>query len=99
MWANNGVTIFILCLIAYQANAISFYLDPNGVKCLRDQVQAHQLIVMEFEITDVPGQQIDYVVRIFVQFLWQMLQFLNNKKRSTVLIMLPFWSHNLLVFF
>jgi len=63
MAATNGLTIFILCLIAYHANAISFYLDPNGVKCLRDQVQAHQLIVMEFEITDVPGQQIDYVVR------------------------------------
>jgi len=53
----------ILCLIAYHANAVMFYLDPNTQKCLRDQVQAHQLVVMEFEVSDAPGHQIDYVVR------------------------------------
>lgn len=53
---------FVLCLIAYHANAVNFYLEPNTQKCLRDQVQAHQLVVMEFEVQDAPGQQIDYVV-------------------------------------
>lgn len=58
----------ILCLIAYHANAVMFYLDPNTQKCLRDQVQAHQLVVMEFEVSDAPGHQIDYVVCILLHY-------------------------------
>lgn len=55
-----------LCLIAYHVNAVMFHLDANTQKCLRDQVQAHQLVVMEFEVSDAPGHQIDYVVRIII---------------------------------
>lgn len=62
--ASHGLHLLIFGLIAYHANAVMFHVEPNMQKCLRDQVQAHQLVVMEFEVTDVPGQQIDYVVRI-----------------------------------
>lgn len=40
-----------------------FNLEPNTQKCLRDEMQAHQLVLGEYEITDAPGQKIDYVVR------------------------------------
>lgn len=62
--ASYGLNLLVLCVIVYQANAVSFFIEPNMQKCLRDQVQAHQLVVMEFEVSDVPGQQIDYVVRM-----------------------------------
>lgn len=43
--------------------AIMFNLEPNTQKCLRDEMQAHQLVLGEYEISDAPGQKIDYVVR------------------------------------
>jgi len=43
--------------------AIMFNLEPNTQKCLRDEMQAHQLVLGEYETTDAPGQKIDYVIR------------------------------------
>lgn len=43
--------------------AIMFNLEPNTQKCLRDEMQAHQLVLGEYEVSDAPGQKIDYVVR------------------------------------
>ncbi|XP_037028197.1 transmembrane emp24 domain-containing protein bai [Bradysia coprophila] len=43
--------------------AIMFNLEPNTQKCLRDEMQAHQLVLGEYEISDAPGQKIDYVIR------------------------------------
>lgn len=39
-----------------------FNLVPNSQKCLRDEMQAHQLIVGEYEVSDAPNQHIHYVV-------------------------------------
>ncbi|KAJ6636787.1 Transmembrane emp24 domain-containing protein bai [Pseudolycoriella hygida] len=44
-------------------SAIMFNLEPNTQKCLRDEMQAHQLVLGEYEISDAPGQKIDYVIR------------------------------------
>jgi p24 family protein delta-1 len=55
----NLVT-FSFC--AYLTNAIMFHVNPNTQKCLRDEMQADQLIAGEYEITSAPGQKIDYVV-------------------------------------
>lgn len=41
-----------------------FNLKPNTQKCLKDEVQAHQLIVIEFVVSDIPGQQVDYMVSV-----------------------------------
>lgn len=53
---------FCLLAVALGAEALMFNLLPNAQKCLRDEMQAHQLIVGDFEVTDAPGQQINYVV-------------------------------------
>lgn len=55
------VTVATL-LAALGAEALMFNLVPNAQKCLRDEMQAHQLIVGEYEVTDAPGQHIHYVV-------------------------------------
>lgn len=53
-----------LCICAFigSANGIMFKLEPNSQKCLRDELHANQLLLGDYEVTDVPGQQIDYVV-------------------------------------
>ncbi|XP_053661048.1 transmembrane emp24 domain-containing protein bai [Anopheles marshallii] len=46
-----------------RTNAIMFRLGPNTQKCLRDEMQGNQIVAGEYEITNAPGQKIDYVVR------------------------------------
>lgn len=58
--------------------AIMFNLEPNTQKCLRDEMQAHQLVLGEYEITDAPGQKIDYVVRGPISYVY--LYFLLDMK-------------------
>jgi len=52
-----------LCVLAIKVNGIMFHLEANSQKCLKDEVQAHQLIVIEFVVSNAPHHQIDYVVR------------------------------------
>lgn len=56
---------FIVCLLmacAWSSHAVMFKLSPNTQKCLKEDIQANQLVMGEFEVSDVPGQIIDYVV-------------------------------------
>lgn len=49
-----------LCTIYVEG--VRFNMQPNKQKCLKDEVQAHQLVVIEFEIGEQPGHQIDFIV-------------------------------------
>ncbi|KAL7740184.1 hypothetical protein ACLKA6_003890 [Drosophila palustris] len=40
-----------------------FHLTPNTQKCLKEDIQANQLVMGEYEVSDVPGQVIDYIAR------------------------------------
>ncbi|EDW07313.1 transmembrane emp24 domain-containing protein bai [Drosophila mojavensis] len=44
-------------------HGIRFHLTPNGRKCLKEDMQANQLVKGEYEVSDVPGQIVNYVVR------------------------------------
>lgn len=39
-------------------------LEPNTRKCLKEELQKNVLITGEFEVSEAPGQKIDYVVCI-----------------------------------
>ncbi|XP_016977391.1 transmembrane emp24 domain-containing protein bai [Drosophila rhopaloa] len=57
---------FIVCLLmasAWSSNAVMFKLNPNTQKCLKEDIQANQLVMGEYEVSDVPGQIIDYIAR------------------------------------
>lgn len=55
-------SIFVACLFVIGlTHAIRFNMEGQ-TRCFRDEVQANQLIALEFELEDVPGQQIDYIV-------------------------------------
>lgn len=58
------VLFAIICVMCCSLTAaIMFNIEPNTQKCLRDEMQAHQLVVGEYETSDAPGQKLDYVVR------------------------------------
>ncbi|XP_050099341.1 transmembrane emp24 domain-containing protein bai [Anopheles aquasalis] len=54
--------VFVVAVVA-QAHGVMFRLVPNTQKCLRDEMQGNQIVAGEYEITNAPGQKIDYVVR------------------------------------
>lgn len=55
-------SILLVFSIGQCVHGIRYTHLPNTQKCFRDEVQAHQLTVIEFEVSDAPGQRIDYVV-------------------------------------
>lgn len=55
-------TIFVAYLCTIYVEGVRFNMQPNKQKCLKDEVQAHQLVVIEFEIAEQPGHQIDFIV-------------------------------------
>lgn len=59
----HSFSILLVCLSATCVYGITFSLLPNTQKCLRDEIQAHQPVMGNYEITDAPGQTISYIVR------------------------------------
>lgn len=55
-------SILLVLFFGHNVYGIRYTHLPNTQKCFRDEVQAHQLTVIEFEVSDVPGQRIDYEV-------------------------------------
>ncbi|GAB0097791.1 Transmembrane emp24 domain-containing protein bai [Sergentomyia squamirostris] len=58
-----GINLLLLCVCAYGVTGIMFNLQPNMQKCLRDEMQPKQLVMGDYEVVDLPGQKVDYVVR------------------------------------
>lgn len=61
MLSPHIIFVAAICLFV-QANAIRFYLEPNGQKCLKEELRAHVLVTGQYEVTEAPGQKIDYIV-------------------------------------
>ncbi|XP_011310091.1 transmembrane emp24 domain-containing protein bai isoform X2 [Fopius arisanus] len=55
------VTCLVMMIIDVQG--IMFYLEANGRKCLREELQAQTFLSGEYQASDVPGQRVDYVVK------------------------------------
>ena len=57
-------TCLLLLLFVWNVNGLMMELPPNGRKCLREEVQKDVLVTGEYEISEVPGQRTDLIVRI-----------------------------------
>ncbi|XP_067616101.1 transmembrane emp24 domain-containing protein bai [Eurosta solidaginis] len=57
------VKVIIFYIIIYSATAVMFNIKPNSEKCLKEDIQPNQLIKGDYEVSSIPGQFIDYVVR------------------------------------
>ncbi|XP_034665911.1 transmembrane emp24 domain-containing protein bai isoform X1 [Drosophila subobscura] len=54
---------FLFMVYVWPISCVMFHLPPNTQKCLKEDIQANQLVMGEYEVSDVPGQIIDYVAR------------------------------------
>ena len=59
-----GIAIVLAGLI--DVEAIMFQLHPNNHKCLVEKVHAKTLVTGEYEVTEFPGQVVDFQVRRLV---------------------------------
>ncbi|KAL1512490.1 hypothetical protein ABEB36_002074 [Hypothenemus hampei] len=52
----------VLLTFVLTVNCISFNLEPNSQKCLKEELQGNVPVIGEFEVSEQPGQRIDYIV-------------------------------------
>lgn len=64
-YGNRSLVLLLVCSFAANVYGIKFPLLPNIAKCLKDNVQAHQLNVMEFSMSDVAHHEFEYHVSTF----------------------------------
>ncbi|XP_033330336.1 transmembrane emp24 domain-containing protein bai [Megalopta genalis] len=55
--------LFVLVTLFAYAHSIRFYLEPNSMKCLKEEAQAHVLVAGEYEVSETPGIKTEYIVR------------------------------------
>ncbi|CAD6995391.1 transmembrane emp24 domain-containing protein bai [Ceratitis capitata] len=57
--------IKLLCVFSLfcYVNGVMFHLKPNLQRCLKEDMQPNQLVKGEYEVSNIPGQIIDYVAR------------------------------------
>lgn len=59
-------TLYIISVIfslVVTCNCIMWHMEPNTQKCLREELQHNVPVTGEYEVSEAPGQRIDYVVR------------------------------------
>ncbi|XP_073950812.1 transmembrane emp24 domain-containing protein bai [Choristoneura fumiferana] len=55
--------IFILSVFWHGTDGIMWSLAPNTQKCLKEELHANVLVAGEYEVTEVVGQRVDYIIR------------------------------------
>ncbi|XP_046971170.1 transmembrane emp24 domain-containing protein bai [Vanessa cardui] len=55
--------ILFLSIFWHGCDAIMWSLAPNTQKCLKEELHANVLVAGEYEVVEVKGQRIDYIVR------------------------------------
>lgn len=58
----QGVLFIFATLLAY-GHCIRFYLEPNSLKCLKEEVLANVLVAGEYEVSVTPAVKTDHIIR------------------------------------
>lgn len=66
MTMNGPLPVLGLILLISHVQCIMWYQEPNSMKCLREEIQGNVLVSGEYEVSEVPGQKIDFVVNHFL---------------------------------
>lgn len=56
--------VLLLSLIWHGTDAIMWSLAPNTHKCLKEELHANVLVAGEYDVTEIQGQRVDYIVSI-----------------------------------
>lgn len=59
--------VLVLSICWHSTDAIMWSLAPNTQKCLKEELHANVLVAGEYDVTEVPGQRVDYIVSDFDQ--------------------------------
>ncbi|XP_067008642.1 transmembrane emp24 domain-containing protein bai isoform X2 [Anabrus simplex] len=57
------ILIGVIALFTTHVQGIMWKLEPNTQKCLKEELQSDVLVTGDYEVSDVPGQKVDYIVR------------------------------------
>lgn len=57
------LALVVLCFMQIQVEGIMFNLPPNSQKCLKEEIHSNVLVTGEYEVSEAPGQRVDYTVR------------------------------------
>jgi len=58
--------LHLCCLVlslAISASCVMWTQQPNSQRCLKEELQQNVLVLGEYEVSEAPGQKVDYVVR------------------------------------
>lgn len=69
--------VALACFLLVGVDGIMFHLQPNTQKCLKEELQIDVFMSGEYEVSEAPGQKVDYVVSI--------LSILINDQESQIL--------------
>lgn len=58
----------LILSIIVSVNCIMWTQEPNSQKCLREELQQNVVVLGEYEVSEAPGQKIDYVVCAYYSF-------------------------------
>lgn len=56
------ISLFLIGCLEYSIEGRLLTLKPNSSSCVRGKIQANQLVIVEYEVTDSPGQTVDYII-------------------------------------
>jgi len=52
----------LVTVLVLSVDSIMFHLEPNGKKCLREEIHKDVLVTGEFDVTEIPGQKVDLMI-------------------------------------
>ncbi|NP_001040510.1 transmembrane emp24 domain-containing protein bai [Bombyx mandarina] len=55
--------VLLLSLIWHGTDAIMWSLAPNTHKCLKEELHANVLVAGEYDVTEIQGQRVDYIIK------------------------------------
>ncbi|XP_077297880.1 transmembrane emp24 domain-containing protein bai [Arctopsyche grandis] len=61
--ARALLALVLLTVAAAPARAIMWSLQPNALKCLKEDLNTNVLITGDYDVEEAPDQKVDYVVR------------------------------------
>jgi len=54
---------FVLCsMLFFSVDSLMFHLEPNSRKCLKEEIHKGVLVTGEYDVNEIPGQQVDMMV-------------------------------------
>nr|CAD7199123.1 unnamed protein product [Timema douglasi]CAD7261934.1 unnamed protein product [Timema shepardi]CAD7393377.1 unnamed protein product [Timema cristinae]CAD7573529.1 unnamed protein product [Timema californicum] len=59
----NLLIFSIVAILATNVCGIMWNLHPNTQKCLKEELQSNVLVTGDYEVSDAPGQKVDYIVK------------------------------------